>query len=131
MLKRILFSVVPMLLLVGTVTAEDNLLAKLANTSGDPVAQAPLELDESEFGAADVDSLLGAEENSDDDAIAACFRRIGYGYGYGYSTVRYNYGYSYNYCQPYYTSYTYYPVRVYRPVYTCYTPIYTSYWGCF
>ena len=135
MLKRILFTVIPMVLAVGTVSADDSLLSKLASMNDNGAVESTLDADDSEFGQSDVDALLGDDENSDDDAIAACFRRIGYGYNYrpvhyGYS---YNYGHSYNYgysCyRPVYRTYNYH--HVYRPVYTCYTPIYTSYWGCF
>jgi hypothetical protein len=133
MLKRILFAVIPMVLAVGTVSADDNLLSKLADMNDNGTIESSLGVDESDFGKADVDALLGDDEASDDDAIAACFRRIGY--GYNYRPVRYSYGYNYGYnygysCyRPVYRTYTYH--HVYRPVYHCYTPIYTSYWGCF
>lgn len=127
MLKRILFAVIPMVLAVGTVSADDNLLSKLASMNDNGAVESTMDFDESEFGKADVDALLGDDEESGDEAIAACFRRIGYGYSYRPAYYGYNYCYGYNYYRPYYHTYSY---RVYRPVYSCYTPIYTSYWGC-
>lgn len=134
MLKRILFAVIPMVLAVGTVSADDSLLSKLA-LMGDTAMDVTADVDDAELGKSDVDALLGDDAESGDDAVAACFRRIGYGYGqsYGHSYRHYNYSYNYGYhCSPVYHHYSYCrPVHVYRPVYTCYTPIYTSYWGCF
>ena len=136
MLKRILFAVVPMVLAIGTVSANDSLLTQLAGMSDDAI-DVSADADGTDLGKADVDALLGDDKESGDDAVAACFRRIGYGYGnsysYGHSYSHYNYSYGYGYhCSPVYHHYTYHrPVHVYRPVYTCYTPIYTSYWGCF
>lgn len=137
MLKKILFAVVPMVLFAGTVSADDDLLAKLANMDDAKIA-ASVDADadvEDGLGQADVDALLG-DDDKDEDAIAACFRRIGYGYGYssyGYSNYGYgSYGYSSYRC--YTPTYTYYHRPVYRycsPVVTYYTPVYTSYWGCY
>lgn len=135
MLKRILFAVVPMVLVAGSVFAEDDLLTQLANENADSIAAVDAD-DDPEMGKADVDALLGDKEESEEEAIAACYRRMSYGSSYGYSSYSYP---SYNYSTYHYPTYKYYsyptvtyhaPV-VYRPVhYTYYTPVYTSYWGC-
>ena len=128
MLKRFLFAMAPLMLVAGTVTADDELLSAVAMLDSDTVAEATVETDE--LGQADVDALMGEGEESEDEAIAACFRRYGYGYGWG------NRGYyrSYSYYRPFYRSYGYgysYPRYCYTPsYYSCYTPIYRSYWGC-
>ena len=102
MLKKIMFAVIPMVLAVGTVSADDNLLSKLASMNDNGAVESSMDVDESEFGKADVDALLGDDEQSDDDAIAACFRRIGYGYSYrpAYYGYNYNYCYGYSYYRP-------------------------------
>ena len=136
MLKKFLLAVAPMMLVASSVMADDSLLLRVAsmNLDGAQIAQADVE-DADELGQADVDALLGDDDESGEEAIAACFRRIGYGYGYrgyrsyrhyGYrsSYSRYNYGYrSFGHCYTPHYSY-------YRPVYCNYTPIYSSYWGC-
>jgi hypothetical protein len=132
MLKKFLFAVAPMMLLASSVMADDSLLSKVANMdlSGANNASAAVE-DIDQLGQADVDALLGDGEESGEEAIAACFRRIGYGYGYrSYRHHGYrSYCGSYNYFRPYRHCYT--PVTYYRPAYySCYTPVYTSYWGC-
>ncbi len=133
MLKRFLFAVAPMVLVASSVMADDSLLTAVAKMdladTQDKVAQADPSED---LGLADVESLLNdGEEASSEDAIAACFRRIGFGgyRSYGYNHCSYNSwyspcysSYSYSYCQPVTYSYT--------PCYTYYTPCYTSYWGC-
>ncbi|MEM8669433.1 MAG: hypothetical protein AAGG48_18050 [Planctomycetota bacterium] len=133
MLKKILFAAAPMMLVASSVMADDNLLAKVAkmdlNAANSSSTQAA-EVDE--LGQADVDALLGDDETSGEEAIAACFRRIGYGYGYrsrgfyGYRSCYRSYGYfpSHRFC---YRPVTY---RYCAPVYTSYAPIYSSYWGC-
>ena len=67
-----------------------------------------------------------------EEAVAACFRRIGYGYGYRHYNRCRHYGYR-SWCSPVYRTYYSYPsLHCYRPVtYSYYTPVYTSYWGCF
>ncbi len=91
-------------------------------------------VDADELGKADVESLLNeGEEASGEEAIAACFRRIGYGYRYRGGYRNYGCGYSYrSWCNPCYTSYYSYPaINCYRPVtYSYYTPVYSNYWGC-
>ena len=138
MLKRILFAVAPVVMIFGTVHAEDDLLQSLAAldtnmvVAADTTADNALE-DEDDFGQADVDALLG-DDDQDEDAVAACFRRIGYGYGYssGYRNYGYSYGYGYNCYRPSYNYHCYRPVTYtyYHPV-TYHVPIYSSYWACY
>ena len=129
MLNRFLFAVAPMLLVAGSVMADDSLLSKVANMDLDGAKFAATDVaDSDDLGQADVDALLGDDENSGEDAIAACFRRIGWGYGYRthYRSCYRPFYRSYSYCHNYYPS-----LHVYRPVtYSYYTPIYRSYWGC-
>lgn len=126
MLKKFLFAVAPMMLFASSVMADDSLLAKVAKMDLDTAQQATVEFeaDDDNLGQADVDALLGEDDASGEDAIAACFRRIGWGYGFrrhcGYRSF-----YSYRCYRPYYSCYSYY-----RPVVHTYTPIYTGYWGC-
>lgn len=132
MFKRILFAVAPVALFFGSVSADDDLLQSLASLNGDSMVAAAADHNETataddDFGQADVDALLG-DDDRDEDAVAACFRRIGYGYGY-----RSHYsGYGYSYYRPSYSCYYYRPVTYtyYRPV-TYHVPIYTSYWACY
>ena len=124
MLRKFLLAVAPMLLVAGTVTADDSLLATIAKLDG---TQENVQLeDEDTLGKADVDALLGENGEDSEEAIAACFRRIGYGYRYR------SYRHSYSYYNPVCYNYSYVNhFRCYRPVtYSCYTPCYTSYWGC-
>ncbi len=134
MLKKILFAVVPMMMVATSVMANDDLLSAVANLdSAADVSQ----LDDADvLGQADVDALLGEDEEDGEEAIAACFRRIGFG-GYG-SYGGYSYGghrsfyspcYSYGYSSFCYTPVTY---TYCAPItYSCYSPCYTSYWGCY
>ncbi len=133
MLKKILFAVAPMMLIASSAMADDNLLAAVAKMDLDSANGASVAtIDDDDLGQADVDALLGNDEVSEEEAIAACFRRVGYGYryrGWGYSSYRscyrsYSCFPSYNYCyRP--VSYSYC-----TPTYTRYAPIYTGYWGC-
>ena len=137
MFKRFTLAVVPMLMLAGSVMGEDDLLSKIGGMDVDSIEGASAEVEEFDLAGVDVDTLLGDEDEGEEDAIAACFRRIGYGYGYGYGYGNRHFSYGYNNCyRPYYTSYrtySYYrPLYCYQPVhYTTYTPVYTSYWGCY
>lgn len=132
MLKRIFFAVAPIVMIFGTVSADDDLLKSLASLDADTVvaaeATADVAADDDLLGQADLDALMGDEEQ-DEDAVAACFRRIGYGYGYSRS---YGYRYSYNYYRPAYSYRCYRPVTYsyYYPV-TYHVPVYTSYWACY
>ena len=128
MLKRIFFAVAPLMLIAGTVTANDDLLSAVAKLDADKsnVAQAD-EMDN--LGEADVEALLGEGEEDSEEAIAACFRRIRY--GYGYRSYGYRSCYSFRCYSPVYYNYPCYTNYCYRPVYrSCYTPIYSNYWGC-
>jgi hypothetical protein len=127
MLKRILFAVAPMMLLAGSVVADDSLLSSIAKMDLKNGNNATMG-DTDDLGQADVDTLLGDGEENSEEAIAACFRRIGYGYrSFG---CRSYYGYR-SWRSPCYRTYYSYPaLNCYRPVYRYYTPIYSSYWGC-
>lgn len=138
MLKRILFAVAPIVMVFGTVSADDDLLKSFAAMDTDVVAafdaaaDTALE-DEDDFGQTDVDALLG-DDDKDEDAVAACFRRIGYGYGrsYGHRSYGYGYSYGYSYYRPTYNYHCYRPIRYtyYQPV-TYHVPVYTNYWACY
>jgi hypothetical protein len=134
MLKTILFAVAPMMLVASSVMADDSLLARVAKmdlTNGDSFAANVADADE--LGQADVEALLGdGEEPNGEEAIAACFRRIGYGYRRGYGHRSYGcYGYR-SFHRPCYRTYYSYPsISCYRPVcHNYYTPVYNNYWGC-
>lgn len=141
MLKRILFAVAPMMLIASSVMADDSLLSAVAKMdlakSDSVVADVATAED---LGKADVDALLGeGDQPGGDEAIAACFRRIGYGHGYGYGCGYRSHGCYYGHrswyssCySPCYTTYSYsYPVyNCYSPCYSYCTPVYTNYWGC-
>lgn len=123
MLNRFFFAVAPMLLVAGSVMADDSLLSRVATMDLDGANAAVTDMEEDNLGQADVDALLGDDEESSEDAIAACFRRIGWGYGYR-SCYR-------SYYRPFYRTYHYPALHCYTPVtYSYYTPIYRSYWGC-
>ena len=132
MLKKVFFAIAPMMLVASSVAADDSLLLKVAKMDLSGAGSATVEVDSAdELGQADVDALLGDDEQSGEEAIAACFRRIGYGYRYGgYRSCYRSFGYrSWYNCYPNYRyRYCYRPVTF--PVYTTYTPIYSSYWGC-
>ena len=135
MLKKFVFAMIPMIMLAGTAMGEDDLLAKIGGLDVNSIGAASADIQDFDLGNVDVDGLTDAEDGEGEDAIAACFRRIGYGYGGGHGfghrhysfnnwhRPMYNHHYSYNFCQP---LYCYQPVR-----YTYYTPIYTNYWGCY
>lgn len=140
MFKKTLFAVAPMMLIACSVQADDDLLSAIAKMDTGSTAAAEVDASDDKLGQADVDALLGDDEESSSDAIAACFRRMG-GYGRSYGSYgRYrSYGYrAYSsYHRPYYSSYTTYrhcytPTFSYcAPTYSYYTPSYTSYWGCY
>jgi len=135
MFKRILFAVAPMMLVAGSVMANDDLLSSITKLDLNGAAATSAQDDQVDpLGQADVEDLLSdGEEQSTEEAVAACFRRIGYGYGYGYRGYRScgYYGYR-SWCSPVYRTYYSYPaLSCYRPcTYSYYTPVYTSYWGC-
>ncbi|WDQ18431.1 hypothetical protein [Rhodopirellula sp. P2] len=127
--------------LAGTaVQADDNLLARLAaaesNNTTDMETADVASADDMQLGLADVESLLNDGEDGVDseEAVAACYRRFRGNYGhrsYGHRSYSYHNHYS-SYYSPYsYASYSYAPVVHYKPVvHHYYTPVYTSYWGC-
>tara|TARA_R110002073_G_scaffold65408_7_gene163346 strand:- start:1146 stop:1535 length:390 start_codon:yes stop_codon:yes gene_type:complete len=128
MLNRFFFAVAPMILVASSVMAEDSMLSTIANLDqNDSIAQVD---DSDDLGLADVESLLNdGEKQSGEEAIAACFRRIGYGHRH------HHYRSFSNWYRPVYHSHSCYtPVYTthysYTPTYTYYTPCYTSYWGC-
>jgi len=144
MFKKFLIAAVPMILVATSAFAGDDLLSTIANFEGaDDAAQVE---DADTLGQADVDALLGEDDDENgEEAVAACFRR-GFGHNYGsyggYSNFNNNCGYR-SYCAPSfsYSSFNYcYPVQqCYTPVsysfcapvsYSCYSPCYNSYWGC-
>jgi hypothetical protein len=140
MFKKFVFVAVAMVMAANSLMAGDDIASMLAKLDGAKDKSAQVE-DADLLGQKDVDSLLGEDKEDGEEAVAACFRRnsgyIGHGsygsygcYG-GYHNNWYSTSYSYNYCAPTY-SYTYTPVTYcYTPVtYSCYTPCYTSYWGC-
>jgi len=131
MLKKFVFALIPMIMLAGTAMGEDDLLVKIGGLDVNSIGAASVDIEDFDLGNVDVDGLVDAESGEGEDAIAACFRRIGYGsgfghrggYGYGWHRPIYTHHYSYNFCQPLYC---------YQPVhYTRFTPIYTNYWGCY
>ncbi len=128
MLKKILFAVAPMVLVAGSVFADDTLLTSIAKLEAPTSAQASADPADA-YGKADVDALLGDDEMGGEEAVAACFRRIGY-YRHGCYRRCY-YGYR-GWNRPCYRTYYSYPaIQCYRPVYHRYcAPIYTGYWGC-
>lgn len=121
MFRNLLFAVVPMVLSVSFVSADDS----LPNLDLAQINDAAIEIDTASLDNLDVDGLAAeAGKEKSEDAIEACFRRFGYRYGgYGYSCYRPYY--SHRYCYP--TYYCYRPVHYYTyPVVT-----YRSYWGCY
>ena len=130
MLNRILFAVAPMMLVAGSVMADDSLLSKVASMDLDGTKIAAAEVtDLDDFGQTDVDALLGDAEENGEEAIAASFRRFGWGGGYrsSYRSCYRPFYRSYSHCN----NYSFYPsYQRYTPIYSCYTPVYRSYWGC-
>jgi hypothetical protein len=136
MFKKLMFAVVPVLMLAGTTFADDADLAIDAST----ITDADVNIVDNALDI-DVDQLSAdAGTNNKTDAVEACFRRCGYssyGWGGGYNSCYSNYNcyqpyYSYtSYCcaRPvYYSSYCCQPTYSYS--YSC-QPCYTSYWGCY
>lgn len=126
MLRKMLFAIVPMVLAISTVNADETIDINLSN-----INDAAIEIEEPGLGDLDVDALSDEAGEESGDAIEACFRRFGYrrsswGYGYGYGYRCYRPYYSYRVCHP-----TYY---CYRPAYHYSYPVvshYRSYWGCY
>ncbi|MCC9607927.1 hypothetical protein LOC68_02635 [Blastopirellula sp. JC732] len=122
MLKKVLFAIVPVFLFTVALRADDALSLNLSD-----IQDADVSIVEEGLNL-DVDQLAAdAGTQSEDEAIEACFRGYrSYGYrSYGYRSYGYGCNYGYRYYRPYYC---------HRPVYyapVCYTPCYTSYWGCY
>jgi len=123
MLRKILFAMVPMALVVSFVSADDTLL----NLNLADINDAAIEIDTASLDGLDVDGLAAEAGEDTEDAVEACFRRFGYrhrGYGYGY-------GYGYGCYRPYYSYRPCYPTYYcHRPIYR-YPVSYVSYWGCY
>ena len=139
MFKKLMFAVVPVMMMAGSAFADDN------------AADADLTIDASTITVADANIVdtspdidadqLAADAGQDTkvDAIEACFRRCGYsnyGWGGGFRSCYGGYSSCYSPCysscyQPYY-SYTSYCVArpVYYSPYVCHSA-YSSYWGCY
>ncbi len=144
MFKKLMFAVVPMMMIAGNVFADDNANDSDLMIDASTIAVADANIVEASLDV-DVDQLAAdAGKEKKTDAIEACFHRCGYSHGGwgGYSSCYSSYNscysscyspcYTYNTCyQPYY-SYTSYCVA--RPVYyspcVC-QPTCSSYWGCF
>ncbi len=145
MLKKSMIALTaPIALIAGTVVADDDMPSVVAELESAGLSSSVVDVRSDPIGRdlsgqADVAALLGDGEESDEDAIAAGYRsfrgvfggiggfggsrnfgRRSSGYGYrGRSTSVYR---RYSYCSP---------VVYYSPVQYCrYTPVYTSYWGC-
>ena len=96
MFKKLMFAVVPVLMLAGTTFADDAALTIDAST----IADADVNIVDN---ALDIDvEQLAADAGTDKktDAIEACFRHCGYSSYCCQPTYSYNYS-----CQPCYTSY--------------------------
>lgn len=123
MFKKLSLAVVALLLMAGSVMANDSIdaldIASISDANN-AVVEANFDVD--------VDNLT---TSNSEEAVEACFRRCGWG---GYGCYNYcNYG-CYNYCyQPYCYHHCYTPVyHCYRPVVYqtfCYQPL--TYWGCY
>lgn len=123
MLRSMLLAVVPMILVISTVNADETISLDLAS-----ISDAAIEIEEGNLGDLDVDALANqADGGHSEDAVEACFRRVGYrsrGWGSGYRCYRPYY--SYRVCYP--TYYCYRPTYYYSyPTTSCYS----HYWGCY
>lgn len=122
MLRKMLFAIVPMVLAISSVHADETLDLNLSD-----ISDAAIEIEEPSLDNLDVDALADKASGESEDAIEACFRRFGYRhYGYGYGYRCYRPYYSYRVCYP-----TYY---CYRPVYHYSYPVvryHNVYWGCY
>ncbi|WP_153558440.1 hypothetical protein [Roseimaritima sediminicola] len=127
LLKNLVLAIVPAMVLACSVHADENdLFNELAATDTLAISDADINVQEFDLDDLDVDQLADAAGQDEDQALEACFRRIGY---HGYS--RYYYPrYSHVHC---YRTYTYYrPLYHHHTYYTTYyTPVYHSYWGCY
>jgi hypothetical protein len=133
MFKNVILALVPLVMLGSQAMASDDLLNELANSKGENIADASIEVEEFDLDL-DVDELAESAGTESEDAIEACFRRFGFGGGYGYGRRGYGYGgWGYGY-RPIYNHY-----RCYRPLfcgpiyrtYHSYCAPYVNYWGCY
>ena len=120
MLKKLALALMPLALLAtSSVKADDGLSVDVAS-----ITDAAVEIETAALDI-DVDALSAdAGENTEEDAIEACFRRFGYScrsWGCGY------YNSCYHYCRPLYS----YRTFCYTPIYHVCRPIYNCYWGCY
>lgn len=121
MLKKLIFALVPLAMISATANADDGLTIDASSIRDAEVEIVDTDLD------IDVDQLAAdASEDTESDAIEACFRRMRYNcrsWGRGYR----NYG-CYNYCRP---LYSYRTINYCHPVYRAVAaPVYHYYWGC-
>lgn len=123
MLKKLIFALLPLAMISVTASADDDFNIDISS-----IKDADASIVDTDFDI-DVDQLTAdAGEDTEDDAIEACFRRIRYncrswGCNYNYR----NYG-CYNYCRP---LYNYRTISYCHPVYRAVAaPVYNYYWGC-
>lgn len=145
MFKKFALAAFSALMFASNLPAADDLASIIANIDGAKDKAADVAVEDT-LGQSDVDALLGDKKSDEKDAVAACYRRFGGGYGHSYGSYG-GYGcynnyssYSTSYCYPSYSSYSCWtPSYCYTPTYscvtpvsytTCYSPCYTSYWGC-
>jgi hypothetical protein len=139
--KSLMLALAPMILLAASVRgADDGRNDQVSGLNIDNIVDAEIAIEEFDFDDVDVDSLAASAGADNEEAIEACFRRIGYGHSYGggwgygssYGSCYYpSYSYGCHWQTPCYTEYR--PLYTYRTCYTTYqyTPVYTSYWGCY
>ena len=133
MFKKLLFAVVPALMLAGISVADDTDL----NIDAASITDADVNIVDAGLDV-DVDQLAAeADTGKKVDAVEACFHRCGYN-SYGWGGYNSCYGSSYGSCysnyscyQPYYSYTSYCCARpVYYTSYVC-QPVYSYYWGCY
>lgn len=135
MFKKWVLAFAPLVMMAGSAFAADDVLDQFSGIDANTISDATVDLGENLLDDNDTQSA-GNNTAGDDqvDAIESAYRSYHSSCGsYAYRSYgHYNYhGYRY---QPYNYCYS-----VYRPVYycnpvvysTCYTPCYTSYWGCY
>lgn len=125
MLKKLVLALMPLTLIASSVKADDDLTIDINN-----ITDADVEIVEADFDI-DVDALEAeAGQDTEENAIEACFRRFGYR-SYGWcNNYRWNscYNHCYSHCRP---LYTYRAISYCPPVCrTVITPVYHYYWGC-
>ena len=128
MFKKIALALMPLALLASSVKADDGLAVDAASITDAEVEIVTNDLD------IDMDALSADVGEDGEQAIEACFRRIGYncrswGHRYYYNSCYSRcYNSCYSYCRP---LYSYRTICYSPPVYRCVVaPIYHCYWGC-